>query len=209
MACNRREPGAGCAALEGINRNHAIFGWNAACVDVHPSDMCVALAALDAVVNVQGQGGKTRAVPFADLYAAPDDMSAGKMLAGDDLKQGELITSIDIPKNDFADNSYYLKVRDRASFAFALVSVAAGLDLTGGKIKQARVAMGGVAYKPWRMTESEKFLADKAATEENFAAAADLAMKDAKPLEHNKFKVELGKRAIVQALRRAANLKAA
>jgi len=210
MACNRREPGAGCAALEGINRNHAIFGWNAACVDVHPSDMCVALAALDAAVNIQGQGGKTRAVPFADLYAAPDDMPAGKMLAGDTtLKQGELITSIDIPKNNFSDNSYYLKVRDRASFAFALVSVAAALDLGGGKIRQARIAMGGVAYKPWRATEAERFLTGKPATEENFAAAADIAMKDARPLEHNKYKVELGKRAIAHALRKAANVKAA
>jgi xanthine dehydrogenase YagS FAD-binding subunit len=172
--------------------------------------MCVALAALDAAVNIQGQGGKTHAVPFADLYAAPDDMPAGKMLAGDTtLKQGELITSIDIPKNNFSDNSYYLKVRDRASFAFALVSVAAALDLGGGKIRQARIAMGGVAYKPWRATEAERFLTGKAATEENFAAAADIAMKDAKPLEHNKYKVELGKRAIAHALRKAANVKAA
>ena len=210
MACNRREPGAGCAALEGINRNHAIFGWNAACVDVHPSDMCVALSALDALVNVQGQGGKMRAVPFADLYAAPDDMSAGKMLAGDTtLQQGELITSIDIPKNNFADHSYYLKVRDRASYAFALVSVGAALEIGGGKIKQARIALGGVAHKPWRTGEAEKALAGKTATDESFVAAANAAMKDAKPLEHNKYKVELGKRAIVQALRKAANLKAA
>jgi xanthine dehydrogenase YagS FAD-binding subunit len=201
--CNKREPGSGCGAMEGINRTHAIFGWSDKCIAVHPSDMCVALLALDAVVNVQGAAGQSRAIPFADFHRLPGDTPE----RDNNLEQGELITSIDIPKNTFADNSYYLKIRDRASYAFALVSVAAALDLSGGKIKQARIAMGGVAHKPWRATEAEKFLAGKATTEENFAAAADMAIKDAKPLEHNKYKVELGKRAIVQALRKAANLK--
>lgn len=201
MACNRRDPGAGCAAVDGINRNHAIFGWNAKCVDVHPSDMCVALAALDATVNVQGTDGKTRAIPFAEFYRLPGDMSDD--MSDTSLNQGELITSIDIPKNNFAGNSYYLKVRDRASFAFALVSVAAGLELSGNVVKQIRIAMGGVAPKPWRALEAEKFLMGKAPTEKNFSDAADMEMKAAQPLEHNSFKVELGKRAIVHALMRA------
>ena len=203
MPCNKREPGSGCGAMEGINRTHAIFGWSDKCIAVHPSDMCVALLALDAVVNVQGANGKTRAIPFSGFHRLPGDTPQ----RDNNLESGELITSIDIPKNSFADNSYYLKVRDRASYAFALVSVAAALEIGGGKIKQARIALGGVAHKPWRTGEAEKALAGKTATDESFVAAANAAMKDAKPLEHNKYKVELGKRAIVQALRKAANLK--
>ncbi|MGH9818886.1 MAG: FAD binding domain-containing protein [Pyrinomonadaceae bacterium] len=203
MPCNKRAPGSGCGAMEGVNRTHAIFGWSDKCVAVHPSDMAVALAALDAVVNVQGAGGKSRAVPFADFHRLPGDSPE----KDNTLERGELITSIDIPKNNFAGNSYYLKVRDRASYAFALVSVAAAIELGGGKIKQARLAMGGVAHKPWRAFEAEKYLMGKAATGENFAAAADLEMRDAKTLEHNKFKVELGRRSIVLALRKAANMK--
>ena len=199
MPCNKREPGAGCGAFEGYNRNHAILGWNANCVDVHPSDMCVALAALDATVNVQGARGKTRSIPFADFYQPAADMA----MSDTSLKHGELITSIDLPKDSFAGNSYYLKVRDRASYAFALVSVAAALELSGGKIKQVRLAMGGVAPKPWRASEAEKVLVGKAPAEENFRAAADAEMKAAKPLEHNKFKIELGRRAMVLALKRA------
>ena len=199
MPCNKREPGAGCGAFEGYNRNHAILGWNANCVDVHPSDMCVALVALDATVNVQGARGKTRSIPFADFYQPAADMA----MSDTSLKHGELITSIDLPKDSFAGNSYYLKVRDRASYAFALVSVAAALELSGGKIKQVRLAMGGVAPKPWRASEAEKVLVGKAPAEENFRAAADAEMKAAKPLEHNKFKIELGRRAMVLALKRA------
>jgi len=205
MPCNKREPGSGCGALEGINRNHAIFGWSEKCIAVHPSDMCVALAALDAVVKVQGADGKERSVPFADFHRLPGDTPE----RDNNLQNGELITAIEIPKNNFADAFYYLKVRDRASYAFALVSVAAALEISGGKIKQARIAMGGVAHKPWRAAEAEKLLVGKTATEENFVSAADAEMKAAKPFEHNKFKVELGKRAIVLALRRAANLKTA
>jgi xanthine dehydrogenase YagS FAD-binding subunit len=201
MPCNKREPGTGCGALEGINRMHAVFGWSNECVAVHPSDMCVALVALDAVVKVQDASGKTRSILFADFHRLPENTPQKDT----NLNQGELITSIEIPKNNFAAKSYYLKVRDRASYAFALVSVAAALETNGGKIKQARVALGGVAHKPWRATEAEKFLAGKDATEENFKLAAEAEMKNAKPLEHNKFKVELGKRAIVRALTVAAN----
>jgi xanthine dehydrogenase YagS FAD-binding subunit len=205
MACNKREPGSGCGALEGINRNHAIFGWSDKCIAVHPSDMCVALAALDAVVKVQGTNGNERAIPFAEFHRLPGDTPE----KDNNLQHGELITAIEIPKSNFAANSYYLKVRDRASYAFALVSVAAALEMSGNTIKQVRIAMGGVAHKPWRATNAEKYLVNKTATDENFRAAAEAEMKTAKPFEHNKFKVELGKRAIVLALTRAAGIKAA
>jgi xanthine dehydrogenase YagS FAD-binding subunit len=205
MQCNKREPGSGCGAFEGISRNHAIFGWSDKCIAVHPSDMCVALAALDAVVKVQGADGKERAIPFAEFHRLPGDTPE----KDNNLRHGELITAIEIPKSNFAQNSYYLKVRDRASYAFALVSVAAALDLSGNTIKQARIAMGGVAHKPWRALNAEKFLANKTATSENFRAAADAEMKTAKPFEHNKFKVDLGTRAIVLALKRAAGARAA
>jgi xanthine dehydrogenase YagS FAD-binding subunit len=204
MPCNKREPGSGCGALEGINRMHAIFGWSEKCIAVHPSDMCVALVALDATVKVQDAGGKERSIPFADFHRLPGDMPE----KDNNLNHGELITSIEIPKDNFAANSYYLKVRDRASYAFALVSVAAALDVSGGKIRQARVALGGVAHKPWRAAEAEKFLVGKDATEENFRQAAEAEMKNAKGFEHNKFKIELGKRAIVRALSMAMSGKA-
>jgi xanthine dehydrogenase YagS FAD-binding subunit len=201
MPCNKREPNSGCGALEGINRMHAIFGWSNECVAVMPSDMCVALAALDAVVKVQKTDGTERTIPFADYHRLPGDTPE----KDNTLEHGELITSIEIPKNNFANKSYYLKVRDRASYAFALVSVAAAMEMNGNKIKDARIAMGGVAHKPWRATTAEKFLNGKEATEANFKAAADAEMKAAKPLEHNKFKVELGKRAIVRSLIMAMN----
>jgi len=201
MPCNKREAGSGCGALEGINRLHSIFGYSESCVDVHPSDMCVALAALDAAVNIQDSDRRTRSIRFADFFQPAADMR----MSDTSLKHGELITSIELPKSNFANNSYYLKVRDRSSFAFALVSVAAALDLTSGKIKDARVAMGGVAPKPWRAAAAEKILVGKAPTEENFQAAAEAEMKGARPLKHNAFKVELGRRAIVLALKRAAN----
>lgn len=201
MPCNKREPGTGCGAMEGINRMHAVFGWSEKCVAVHPSDMCVALAALDANVKVQGADGKTRSIAFADYHRLPGDSPE----LDNNLKHDDLITEIEIPKNNFAANSYYLKVRDRASYAFALVSVAAALDISGGKIKDARIALGGVAHKPWRALEAEKFLKGKDATEANFKTAAEMEMKAAKPLEHNKFKVELGKRAIARALTMAMN----
>ncbi len=201
MPCNKREPNSGCGALEGINRMHAIFGWSKECVAVMPSDMCVALVALDAVVKVQGAGDATRSIPFAEYHRLPGDTPQ----KDNNLEHGELITAIEIPKNNFANKSYYLKVRDRASYAFALVSVAAALDMNGSKIEDARIALGGVAHKPWRASEAEKFLNGKNATEANFKLAAEAEMKMAKPLEYNKFKVELGKRAIVRALIMAMN----
>ncbi|MDQ3711434.1 MAG: xanthine dehydrogenase family protein subunit M [Acidobacteriota bacterium] len=201
MPCNKREPNSGCGALEGINRMHALFGWSNDCVAVHPSDMCVALVALDAVVKVQGTDGAARSIPFIDYHRLPGNTPQ----KDNNLNQGELITAIEIPKNNYADKSYYLKVRDRASYAFALVSVAAALEMNGNRIKQARVAMGGVSHKPWRATEAEKFLTGKEATEANFKQAAEMEMKQAKPLEYNKFKIELGKRAIARALMQAMN----
>jgi len=201
MPCNKREPNSGCGALEGINRMHAIFGYSEKCVAVHPSDMCIALVALDAVVKVQGTDGKTRSIPFADFHRLPGDTPEKDT----NLNHGELITAIELPKNNFAGKSYYLKVRDRASYAFALVSIAAALEMDGNRIKQARIAMGGVAHKPWRATEAEKMLVGKEATEANFKQAAEAEMKGAKPLEHNKFKVELGNRGIVRALQMAIN----
>ncbi len=201
MPCNKREPGTGCGALEGVNRMHALFGWSKECVAVHPSDMCVALVALDAIVKVQGTDGKERSIPFADYHRLPGDTPQ----KDNNLNQGELITAIEIPKNNFAGKSYYLKIRDRASYAFALVSVAAALETDGSQIRQARLAMGGVSHKPWRAMQAEKFLIGKAATEANFKLAADVEMRTAKPLEHNKFKVELGTRAIVRALAQAMN----
>jgi xanthine dehydrogenase YagS FAD-binding subunit len=204
MPCNKREPNSGCGALEGINRMHAVFGWSEKCIAVMPSDMCVALAALDAVVKVQGAGGKERLIPFAGFHRLPENMPE----KDNNLAHGELITAIEIPRNNFAAKSYYVKVRDRASYAFALISVAAALEMNGNKIKQVRVAMGGVAHKPWRTLETEKFLIGKEATESNFKLAAEAEMKNAKAFEHNKFKIELGRRAIVRALSMAMNSKA-
>jgi len=201
MPCNKREPGSGCGALEGINRMHAIFGWSEKCVAVYPSDMSIALVALDAVVKVQGANGAERSIPFADFHRLPGDNPEKDT----NLIHGELITAIELPKNNFAGKSYYLKVRDRASYAFALVSVAAALEMNGSKIKQARIAIGGVAHKPWRALQAEKMLVGKEATEANFRQAAEAEMKNAKPLEHNKFKVELGNRGIVRALQMAMN----
>ncbi len=201
MPCNKREPGSGCGALEGINRMHAIFGWSDQCVAVYPSDMSVALAALDAVVKVRSTTGQERTIAFADFHRLPGNTPEKDT----NLNHGELITAIELPKNNFAPHSYYLKVRDRASYAFALVSVAAALELDNNRIKQARVALGGVANKPWRALKAELFLAGKEATEENFRKAAEAEMADARPLEHNKFKVELGSRSIVRALHMALN----
>jgi len=199
MPCNKREPNSGCGALEGINRMHAVFGWSNECIAVHPSDMCVALFALDAVVKVQGTNGTERSIPFADYHRLPGNTPQ----KDNNLNHGEVITSIELPKNNFANKSYYLKVRDRASYAFALISVAAALEVDGNRIKQARIAMGGVAHKPWRAMEAEKMLVGKEATEANFKQAAEAEMKLAKPLEHNKFKVELGKRTIIRSLQMA------
>jgi xanthine dehydrogenase YagS FAD-binding subunit len=201
MPCNKRKPGSGCGAMEGFNRMHAIFGWTEKCIAVFPSDMSVALSALEAVVKVQDQSGKERSIAFADFHRLPGDTPE----KDNNLAHGELITAIELPKNNFANNSYYLKVRDRASYAFALVSVAAGLEMADNKITKARIAMGGVAHKPWRALKAEQMLIGKEANEASFKAAAEAEMAAAKPLEHNKFKVELGSRAIVRALYMAMN----
>ncbi|GAB3959602.1 xanthine dehydrogenase family protein subunit M [Spirosoma harenae] len=201
MPCNKRAPGTGCGAREGINRMHAIFGWSEQCVAVYPSDMAVALSALDAIIKVRSSNGQERSIPIADFHRLPGDQPEKDT----NLNHGELITAIELPKNRFADKSYYLKVRDRASYAFALVSVAAALETEGSKIKQARIALGGVAHKPWRAVKAEQWLVGKEATDANFKLAANAEMADAKPLAHNAFKVELGNRSIVLALQMAMN----
>ena len=200
MPCNKREPGSGCGAMEGINRMHAIFGWSPSCIAVYPSDMAVALLALNAKVKVMQADGKERKIAFEDFHRLPGDQPQ----KDNNLQHADLITAIEIPPNNFAAHSAYLKVRDRNSYAFALVSVASGLVMEGSNITSAHIAMGGVAHKPWPVKEAEDFLKGKQATEANFSAAADIAMRDAKPLEYNKFKVELGKRTITNALQIAA-----
>lgn len=199
VPCNKREPGSGCPARDGLNRIHAIFGASAQCVATHPSDMCVALAALEAVVHVQGRGG-ARAIEFADFHRLPGDTPERDNQLADD----ELITAIELPASGFAEHSHYLKIRDRASYAFALVSVAAALDVNGPIIREARLALGGVAHKPWRDKAMERWLVGKAVSRETFNAAADALLQNAEPLEHNAFKVKLARRAIVRALSDAA-----
>jgi xanthine dehydrogenase YagS FAD-binding subunit len=202
MPCNKREPGTGCGALEGLNRIHAIFGWSEKCVATYPGDMANALYALDAVVRVRGAAGRERTIPVTEFHRLPGDTPE----KDNNLAHGELITAIELPKSNFAQHSHYLKVRDRASYAFALVAVAAALDLDGNNVRQARVVLGGVAHKPWRSAEAEAALAGSPASEESFRRAAEAALKDAKPLAHNAYKVELGKRAVVRALMRASRL---
>lgn len=201
MPCNKRQPGTGCGALQGYNRMHAIFGASNKCIAVHPSDMCVALAALDATVTVSGPKGE-RKILFTNFHRLPGDTPE----KDNTLLKGELITGITIPKNYFTKNVHYLKIRDRASYAFALVSVAAALELDGDNIKQVRLAMGGVAHKPWRLTATENFLKDKAATASNFQQAATIAMKDAKGYGHNNFKLKLASNAIIESLKTALAL---
>ena len=202
MPCNKREPGSGCGALEGLNRIHAIFGWSDKCVATYPGDMANALYALEAVVRVRGVQGRERTIPINDFHRLPGDTPE----KDNNLQHGELITAIELPKSNFAKNSYYLKVRDRASYAFALVAVAAALEMDRGRIRQARIVLGGVAHKPWRSMEAEALLSGKPASEESFRQAAEAALKGAKPLAHNAYKVELGKRAIIRALVRASKL---
>ena len=202
MPCNKREPGSGCGALEGLNRMHAILGWSDKCVATYPGDMATALYALDAVVRLRSADGRDRTLPVNEFHRLPGDTPQQDT----NLEHGELIVAIELPKSNFAKNSYYLKVRDRASYAFALVAVAAAVELDGSNIKQARVVLGSVAHKPWRSAEAEAALAGKAASEENFRAAAEVALTGAKPLAHNAYKVELAKRAIVRALLRASKL---
>ena len=200
-ACNKRQPGSGCDALGGFNRSNAVLGVSDKCIATHASDMCVALAALDAVVRTRGPKGE-RSIPLADFHLTPGDTPERETVLG----QGELIISVDLPSIPMAAKSHYLKVRDRASYAFALVSVAAALDVQGGVIKAARVALGGVGTKPWRAVEAEKALVGKQAGPEAYKLAAEAALAGAKPAAHNAFKVELAKRALVRALETVAGM---
>ncbi|MBW4566406.1 MAG: xanthine dehydrogenase family protein subunit M [Mojavia pulchra JT2-VF2] len=194
--CNKRQPGSGCPAITGVSRSNAILGASDRCVAVHPSDMCVALAA---VVEVEGPRGK-RQIPFAEFHRLPGNTPQRDT----NLEVGELITAVILPPLPFAQSGVYLKLRDRASYAFALVSVAAAVDVSSGRIRNARLAMGGVAHKPWRLLPMEQFLVGKSVEDATLRQAADLALRDAKPLTGNKFKVELAKRAIRRAIAVAA-----
>jgi xanthine dehydrogenase YagS FAD-binding subunit len=198
--CNKREPGSGCAAIAGVNRMHAILGTSEQCIATHPSDMCVALAALGATVVAVGSGGERR-IPFADFHRLPGNAPDRET----NLAHDEIVTAVELPPQGFAANYTYLKIRDRLSYAFALVSVAAGLELDGDTIVEARLALGGVAHKPWRDPDAEADVHGKPATPETFAAAADLLLRDARGFGHNDFKIALAKRAIIRALTQAAN----
>ena len=197
--CNKRQPGSGCGAIGGVNRIHAILGASESCIATHPSDMCVALAALAAVVQVAGPDGE-RAIPVRDFHRLPGSTPA----VDNDLRPGEVVTAIDLPAQGFAAHSTYLKARDRASYAFALVSVAAALELDGATITAARLALGGVAHKPWRDEEAEALLVGRPATAESFSTVADFVLRDARGYEHNAFKIPLARRAIAKALAQAA-----
>lgn len=197
--CNKREPGTGCAAITGVNRIHAILGTSEACIATHPSDMCVALAALGAVVHVAGPSGE-RTMAFADFHRLPGDTPNRDT----NLSQNEIITAIELPPRGFATHYTYLKIRDRLSYAFSLVSVAVGLELEEGKIKEARLALGGVAHKPWRDPAAEATLKDQAPDRAAYAHAADVLLKDAKGFAHNAFKIDLARRAVIRALTQAA-----
>ena len=193
--CNKRDPGTGCDAIEGLNRNHAVLGTSESCIATHPSDMCVALAAFGAVVHLEGVDGK-RTVPLVDFHDLPGDHPEVETV----LEPGELITAVELPPLPMARRSTYRKVRDRASYAFALVSVAGALELEGGAVKDVRLALGGVAPKPWRAWKAEEALRGKPATGESFRAAAEAELADARPLRDNGFKVELARRTIVAVL---------
>jgi xanthine dehydrogenase YagS FAD-binding subunit len=199
MPCNKREPGSGCGALKGYNRMHAIFGASDKCIAVHPSDMCVALAALDATVNVTGAKGK-RQIKFSQFHRLPGDLPQ----RDNTLANGELITTVELPANNFTKHVHYLKVRDRSSYAFALVSVAVALVIDNDMIKDARLAMGGVAHRPWRLTETENFLKGKKASEAIFREAGELSVKNAKGYGHNNFKIKLSANSVADALKTAA-----
>ncbi|WP_299285925.1 xanthine dehydrogenase family protein subunit M [uncultured Mucilaginibacter sp.] len=193
--CNKREPGTGCSAIPGYNRNHAVLGTTENCIATHPSDMCVPMAALGATIQVQTAKG-VRSIPFNDFYIIPGKTPQYETI----LRPGELITSVTLPNLPFAAKSHYLKVRDRASYEFALTSAAVALDIANGKINNSRIALGGVATKPWRSLAAEKVLNGASANAQTFKAAADAAMADAKPHKYNAFKIELAKRTIVRAL---------
>ena len=197
--CNKRQPGSGCSAISGINRINAILGTSEACIATHPSDLCVALAALEAIVHVIGPAG-ARAIMFADFHRLPGNTPQRDT----NLEPNEIITAIELPPKGFGANYSYLKIRDRLSYAFALVSVAAALELDGDTIREARLALGGVAHKPWRVAAAEAALRGQRADAGAFAQAADLVLRGAKGYGHNNFKIGLARRAIVRTLSQAA-----
>src|SRR6185437_10366906 len=194
--CNKREPGAGCSAIDGHNRDAAVLGASEQCVATHPSDMAVALAALDAVIQVHGPDG-TRAIPLTELYRLPGNEPARDTM----LRHGELITAVELPDLPIAARSTYRKVRDRASYAFALVSVAAAVDIADDVIRDTRIALGGLAHQPWRATRAEELLRGAPATQDVFRAAADAELAPARPLAHNAFKVPMAANTLVAVLR--------
>ncbi len=198
-ACNKREPGSGCSAIDGQNRMHAILGASDACIATHPSDMCVALALLEAKVHVSSAHGD-RVIAFAEFHRLPGDTPQRDA----NLDAGEIITAVELPPKGFATNYTYLKIRDRLSYAFALVSVAVGLELDGDIIKDGRFALGGVAHKPWRDPEAEAALRGRRANAATFADAADVLLRDAKGYAYNSFKIDLARRCISRALTQAA-----
>ena len=197
--CNKREPGSGCSAIDGLNRGHAILGASDACIATHPSDMCVAMAMLEAQVHVSGASGD-RVIALADFHRLPGDTPQRDT----NLNAGEIITAVEVPAKGFAKNYTYLKIRDRLSYAFALVAVAVGLELDGDAIKEGRFALGGVAHKPWRDPQAEAALRGQPANAATFARAADVLLRDAKGFTHNTFKIDLARRCIVRALTQAA-----
>jgi xanthine dehydrogenase YagS FAD-binding subunit len=197
--CNKREPGSGCSAIDGHNRMHAILGSSDACIATHPSDMCVALAILEAKVHVSG-ASDDRVIAFADFHRLPGDTPQRDT----NLNTGEIITAVELPPKGFATNYTYLKIRDRLSYAFALVSVAVGLELDGDTIKEGRFALGGVAHRPWRDPQAEAALRGQPANAATFARAADVLLRDAKGYAHNTFKIDLARRCIARALTQAA-----
>jgi xanthine dehydrogenase YagS FAD-binding subunit len=194
-SCNRRQPGSGCDALDGFSRGHAVLGVSEHCIATHPSDMCVAMIILDAAIHTMRSDGTTRSIPFGEFHQVPGDTPHVEV----GLAHGELITHIVIPHLAAARRSYYLKVRDRASYEFALASAAVVVDLDGDTIRGARLGLGGVATKPWRAVEAEQILTGRKATDDAFRDAAEIALAGAVAREHNHFKIELAKRTIVRA----------
>ena len=197
--CNKREPGSGCSAIDGYNRMHAILGSSDACIATHPSDMCVALAMLDSKVHVSSASGN-RVIAFAEFHRLPGETPQRDT----NLNAGEIITAVELPPKGFATNYTYLKIRDRLSYAFGLVSIAVGLELDGNTIKEGRFALGGVAHKPWRDPQAESALRGQPANAATFAHAADVLLHDAKGYAHNAFKIDLARRCIARALTQAA-----
>lgn len=206
FACNKRQPGSGCAAIDGFNRMHAIIGTSSNCIAANPSDMCVALVALDAVVLMRSENGdaagtlRERAIPITEFHLLPGDTPHMETV----LEHGEMITAVELPVMPSKARSHYLKIRDRASYAFALTSAAVVLEIDKNVIINARIALGGVGTKPWRSIEAEQVLIGASPTEETFTTAADAALQQATPHRHNSFKVELAKRTLTEALKTVA-----